>query len=327
MESLTSKSQINIVSTGQAGKTGASLNPQAMPSSGSISSMLADVRNNITSDIQSNASSQPQETLLTNGSSNMQPNLVSSPDENQILDQLKMDTTGLSHESINLAQAIVKAMLAVTDARLSAERRRHDREVESLKLQIQDLVEQRDDLENYGRRSTIVISGPSITPARTHEDCFETSIELIASKVGIPISRNDIDICHRLPVAKSDDPSRPTDPSKKPIIVKFVRRETKQQVLKASREKKPTAIFFNESLSRTRSKILYVIRKVKREYGAKIASYKTEDCNIRVFTPSLADRNRLEVTTVNTRRKLDEFLMTKLGFMSTRYLEEHKWKA
>ena len=248
-------------------------------------------------------------------------------DEGIIMNQLKSDIAGLSPDLTKLAQAIVKALITVSDAKLDAERRRHDKEVEGLRLQIQELSEQKDDLENYGRRNTIVISGPSITPVTTHEDTYTKVIDIVKDKLGVQLARQDIDVCHRLPSPRGGDPNRQPDPSKKPIIVKFVRREVKHQVLHASRNRRPRDIYFNESLSSTRQKILYVIRKVKANHDSAIASYKTEDCNIRVYSPSPGESPtpRFTMATLNTRRELDNFLFTKLGFRSTRYLEEKHW--
>ena len=239
------------------------------------------------------------------------------------MDQLKSDVAGLSPDLMKLAQAIVKALITVSDAKLEAQRKRHELEVEGLRHQIQELAEQKDDLENYGRRNTIVISGPAITPTATHEDTYATVMDIVNTKVGFQLSRQDIDVCHRLPVPRGSDPNRQQDTSKKPIIVKLVRREVKHQILRASRDKKPKDLYFNESLSSTRQKIMYVIRKVKANHDI-IASYKTEDCNIRVYSPTDEPR-RFTMSTLNTRRELDEFLVTKLGFRSSRFLEDKHW--
>ena len=241
--------------------------------------------------------------------SNNEPAMVT--DESKIMGQLNLDIAGLSPDLMKLAQAIVKAVLTISDAKLEAERKRHELEVEGLRHQIQELTDQKDDLENYGRRNTFVISGPAITPVATHEDTYSTVIDIVNSKVGFQLSRQDIDVCHRLPVSRGGDASRQPDPTKKPIIVKLCRREVKHQILRACREKKPKDIYFNESLSSTRQKIMYVIRKVKANDSTVIASYKTEDGNIRVYSPSPGasrEPRRFIMTTLNTRRELDDFI-------------------
>ena len=218
-------------------------------------------------------------------------------------------------------KAVVKAVLAATDHQLAEEKKRHDTEVAGLKAQIEDLVDQRDELENYGRRNTIVLSGSAIPKTATNEDCYDIVSKMLDEKIGQNITRGEIDVCHRLPSRKPED-----DQIRKPIIVKLVRRETKHKLIQACRLKKPANFSINESLSKTRSKILYVIRKVKKDSPGKIISYKTEDTNIRVYTPPLQNGGLPIKHTLNTRRQLDEFLQTKLNFSSTKYVEAKDWK-
>ena len=305
-----------------------------------------EVRNRSSSPIPSTSSPRPPPSLFEAQSSsasnngtlsnqsllNTTPSAVSqemmnqpSSDENRILEQLNVDSMDLSPELAKLAHIIVRAMLSITDAKLEAERRRHDAEVESLRNQVLDLVDQKDELENYGRRNTIVISGSAITPATTNEDCYNTVLDIVSSKTGVQITRNDIDVCHRLPPPRNNGPNGGIDPAKKPIIVKFTRRETKHTILRASRVKKPSDIYFNESLSSTRQKILYVVRKTKADHPTIVSSYKTEDNNIRVYSPSPGEPGSFKMSTLNTRRQLDEFLLTKLNFNSTKYIAESRW--
>ena len=243
--------------------------------------------------------------------------MVESSPTNDILTQIEMDTTGLSSENRTLAQCIVRSVLRATEKLFEQERRRHEAEVEGLKTQIRDLMEEKDDLEQYGRRNTIVISGPAVPIAPSHEDTYDTSLKLINEKTGVQTRREDIDVCHRLGKARSGAPDR------RAIIIKFVRREHKHKILQACRIKKPTNLSFNESLTSVRSKILYVVRKLKSE--SQVSSWKTEDGNIRVFTPVPEETNRFHRITLNTRRQLDEFMLTKFGYNSTRYLKEEEW--
>ena len=245
--------------------------------------------------------------------------------EKIVLDSLEEETSALTKENASLAliivEAVVKAVLAATDHQQAEEKKRHENEVAGLKAQIDDLIDQRDELENYGRRNTIVLSGSAIPKTATHEDCYDVVQKMLSEKIGQNLTRGDIDVCHRLPSRKPED-----DQIRKPIIVKLVRRETKHTLIKACRMKKPPNFFINESLSKTRSKILYVIRKVKKDFPDKISSYKTEDTNIRVYTPPLQAGGAPIKHTLNTRRQLDDFLQTKLNFSSTKYVEAKDWK-
>ena len=244
--------------------------------------------------------------------------------EKQIMASLRQDTASLTPENANLAETIgkilVKAVLAATDVMLKEERKKHEAEVQALKAKIQTLADQRDELENYTRRNTIVISGPALPKSATNEDCYDVVTKLVAT-TGEKITREDIDICHRLPSRNGED-----DRNKKPIIAKFVRRETKHKILRACRIRQPKDIFFNESVSRTRSTILYILRRVKKDLPGRISSVKTEEGNVKVFTPPAQTGGAYIGTVINTRCKLDDFLMTKFNFRSTKYVSDKDWR-
>ena len=71
------------------------------------------------------------------------------------------------------------------------------------------------------------------------EDVFAKVVS-VAEKAGVSITKNDVSICHRLP-------SGGTGP--KPLIAKFVRRETKHQLMKNKRNSKNANIFVNDDLT------------------------------------------------------------------------------
>ena len=72
--------------------------------------------------------------------------------------------------------------------------------------------------KQYGRRENIRKFGVRET---AEEDPYEKVVE-VAGKIGVTIKRVDISVCHRL-ASRS---------GLRPIIVKFVRRETKFQIMK-----------------------------------------------------------------------------------------------
>ena len=240
--------------------------------------------------------------------------------EGRILDTLKAEEFGLSNESVKLAEAIIRAVLAVTDLRRAEEKKIYETENAALKAEIVKLKNERDDDENYSRKNTLVISGSEIPKSSTNEDCYNTVITIINEKTGVGITRSDIDVCHRLPSRKPESDRNP-----KPIIVKFVRRENKHKILQAARLKKPKNTYSNESLSKTRGKIRYILSKASKEQPGKISSIKTDDCKIKVFTPPLQSGGPYLRTTVNTKDDLDKFLMTKFGFDSTKFVNKEDW--
>ena len=74
-----------------------------------------------------------------------------------------------------------------------------------------------DSNQQYGRRDNVRIFGVEGAP---NEDVYQAVID-VAEKAGCQVSRADISICHRVP-------SRNVKPGQgRPIIAKFVRRQTK----------------------------------------------------------------------------------------------------
>ena len=199
---------------------------------------------------------------------------------------------------------------------MEEEKQKHSAEVDVLKRRIVALEERNDDLECYGRRNSLVISGKAMPNAVEHEDSYQVAADLINQHTGVPIHREDIDVCHRLGKPRSGGPD------KRSMIVKFVRRENKHKIYKACSVRRPQDIYFNDSVSRTRATILYVLRKARRDFPTKFGKCSTRDGNIRVIlpVPGMRDGVREEV---NTRRKLEELLLTRLNCTSAKF--EPNW--
>ena len=70
----------------------------------------------------------------------------------------------------------------------------------------------------------------------------------------------DISVAHRL--GRKPDQG----PDKRKIVVELCRRETKQDLLKACRVVKPRNFYVNETLTRTRSTVLYGLRQARKKY-------------------------------------------------------------
>ena len=74
----------------------------------------------------------------------------------------------------------------------------------------------------------------------------------VAEKAGVQITANDVSTCHRLTGGGSGP---------KPLIAKFVRRDTKHQLMKNKRNLKNTNIFVNDDLTPIRAKVTREMRK------------------------------------------------------------------
>ena len=107
------------------------------------------------------------------------------------------------------------------------------------------------------------------------------------------------------------------------IIVKFVRRSLKDEILKTARKKKAQDLYINESLTPTRQSITHAIRNARREFPEKVSGYTTIDGSIYVWikppnpTAPGARDSRMEVSTL---AKLDKFCQKNFSFPSERFM-------
>lgn len=140
--------------------------------------------------------------------------------------------------------------------------------VSELKEELESSRDKYDDLEQYSRRNNIRISGIPETDSQATESLVCNALNQYLES---PILPTDIDRCHRIfrPSAAVNPRSAPKD-----IIVKFVSYKTKASLLsKVPMEKlradnltKPLdgRIYVSDDLTRTRSKIFFKTRKLKK---------------------------------------------------------------
>jgi len=83
------------------------------------------------------------------------------------------------------------------------------------------------DLQVHLRKNNIEIAGIPEKVEETREDLFGY-LDKIGKATGVPIRREDIDALHRVPTRRTNSP--------KPIIVKFVRRWVRQDLLEKKTE-------------------------------------------------------------------------------------------
>lgn len=138
-----------------------------------------------------------------------------------------------------------------------------------LKKKCAQLESRLDDLEQYGRINCLEING---IPEEKNEDVSDI-VKKIGNSVGISIEDTDIDACHRLGGARGEDSRR-----SRGIIVKFVRRSVKEELLHKRRVKRnlntkdvgfadrpAEVIYINESLSAGRRQVFNAARMMKKE--------------------------------------------------------------
>lgn len=136
----------------------------------------------------------------------------------------------------------------------------------NLKNKIKLLEVKVDENEQYSRSNTIEIHG---MPESAKEDVYEV-VTNVAVALGVEITRNAIDVCHRL--GKRSNFTGPAG-----IIARLVRREDKQLILDKRREKRnfnttdlgmtqaATPIYINENLCPGRRRLYAAARQAKTE--------------------------------------------------------------
>eukprot|EP00794_Sanderia_malayensis_P001027 gene1027-350_t len=126
-----------------------------------------------------------------------------------------------------------------------------------------------DDLEQYGRRSMVEVSG---IPRLQNENCEALMIE-IGKKIGIEIKHDDIEVSHRN--SRKEDAVVITKFTSKKICDLFSKKEVKNQVKKLKAidlgftESSDQRLFINESLTQRNKNLLHLTKIKKRELEFK----------------------------------------------------------
>ncbi|XP_077972286.1 uncharacterized protein LOC144427268 [Styela clava] len=129
----------------------------------------------------------------------------------------------------------------------------HD--VAQISLKIEEIIKrlelcekQQDDQEQYSRRNCVVLHGCKSVPESEYYKFEDFVVNTLNNNFNLdqPIVNTDIDITHKL---RSKSP-------KNPIIIKFVRRSTKNLIYGRKKDLKGSGLSITESLTRNRLKLL-----------------------------------------------------------------------
>ena len=129
-------------------------------------------------------------------------------------------------------------------------------QINDLQIKVDRLESRVDDLEQYGRRYSIKLSGVA-------ESVSESPASFLKEKLSVEIDElHDIDRYHR--VGRHDSNGKPRD-----ILIKFTNYRTKAAVFKNRFKLKGTGCFVNDDLTRKRSKLLFKCRTLKKQSSLK----------------------------------------------------------
>ena len=126
-------------------------------------------------------------------------------------------------------------------------------EVESLQVRVHTQSFELDRLQQYGRRDNVRVNGIE----ETAEESTNSIMVKLASDMGVPITEQDISVSHRM--------GRNTTGKPRPIIAKFVRRDTKTRMMRAKKELRGLSgcrnVYINDDLTSLRSRLVYELNR------------------------------------------------------------------
>ena len=194
-------------------------------------------------------------------------------------------------EILRLTQQVTALQTQVTD--LNDKLKAKDETIKKLEIRL-------DDAEQYSRIDDVIISGlktrhqsyakaaaanSTDEPTLTETETLESQvIQFFASK-DIHIDSHQISACHALPQKSSDDPLNPAQRRAKfppAIIIRFVNRKQKVQLLQQYKKLKDTGVYVNEHLTKKNGDIAKQARTLRND--KKIKATWIRNCKVFIRT-------------------------------------------
>lgn len=200
-------------------------------------------------------------------------------------------------------------------------------EIDSLKVKVRQLehlvakIQQNaDDADAYERRDTLIISGSALPVPADGEICKNVVTQVVEEKLHIKLNPGDISVSHRLGLKPQAQ-----GPDKRPIIVKFCRRDVKRDVLSSSRRLRVANLYCNESLTPGRKQIFATLRRIKKKHSV-VKGVTTQDGRVYAFTkpvnptsPDARDQRHL----INSHEALVSFCRDSVKIQLESFLAEN----
>ena len=202
--------------------------------------------------------------------------LLQALSDNDIVEKLGGIVTNCINESVNHRLDSLNAEIQGLRAKLQEK----DSIISDLRKEVHEIQDQYDALEQYGRRSSLRISGIS-------EDYGENTspaiVKLANETLGLypPLQEKDIDVSHRLAKPKGAAAEEP-----RPVIVRCMTRKDRFRVI----SKRSNLKAFNETVDE-KNKDFYA-KKKDSKYTAKL--YINEDLTSRRASLFTITRNMLK---------------------------------
>lgn len=175
-----------------------------------------------------------------------------------------------------------------------------EKECGTLRRVVAELGERLDELEAGERNDSVVMSGSAIPPGNSNENTIQIVQHIMKNNMNYDISREKITSAYR--VGKK---SISQGPDKRNILVKFINRDFKIDLIKTCKSYKPADLFVNENLTPHRSEVLSALRRAKRLVPDKISGAGSINGRVFVWLKAHITGSNKRIF-INSRAKLEE---------------------
>ena len=120
------------------------------------------------------------------------------------------------------------------------------REIQAVREEARDFARTANDAEQHGRRKNLRIRG---LPLKSGEDCKQAVLVFCHQMLHAPLSDDDIEIVHILPIRTSDNQTASAKSEVNPIIVRFHSQEVRKDIIIRQKTLKGTKFSIAEDLT------------------------------------------------------------------------------
>ena len=178
--------------------------------------------------------------------------------------EVQLKTNGVPKVIMAVIKELAKSLMERQDGKiddLENKLKERDERIDNLETELRDTQYALDAQSQYNRRDNIKICGIEQKDGESTDDI----VKKVAEFIGEPIEPSDISVSHRLPPRNTENATETV--TKHPaIICKFVRRDTRNRVIRAKKQMSvrpdcpyPDA-FICEDVTPLRSRVMYQLR-------------------------------------------------------------------
>ena len=179
--------------------------------------------------------------------------------------KLNLDT-GITTTLNQIMKEIKESRVAMTEkidelgVKLESKYQELKTDMSIMKQELDSTRKKLDDLENRSRRNNIVVYGVAESGQETWDNTEDKLCETLTENLAMDVTKDHFERVHRI--------GKRTQGKDRPIVAMCGRYKTKEQIIRAARDRKPDGLYINEDFSeavRKERKALSGLMKTKRE--------------------------------------------------------------